>query len=414
MVTLKILHVADLHFGYVEEDPLKKAAISDELKRELRQDEPKAVFLRNSQSLFRTQKVDVLAFTGDVGVRDDVNAIKSGVQYLSKLKDRLSIDASSVIAAPGNHDLCREAATGDELTDFIEACSKEGFACAGRHEPACRSVKGIPIVAINTCLGGTEHALYGLPKEFWEAIKTGIEKFGKLEAETLCKMPDDIRDQLRSIDVPAIGQSQFDKIDTFLQPFPGNCAVVLGHHNPLPDHRLIVRPYAGLVDAGRLIFSLMNNGRKALFLHGHTHWDSTLVAKSPDTLDSGFVISLGENGLHTMQRDSAPSVALIQVFADKSGNFLCAAVSRYHQRGISFSRVHSFHVLDDSSNAKKDDIDIDYLSPRTAVYFEDLAEKLNMDQDELAVALLRRTAIRQIEIENVDQPRHQWRITRNG
>ncbi len=415
MKQVGILHLSDFHFGFTPGPmALDKVRISEKLKRELPENDPRSIFFRMLTPLFGEQQVDLLAFTGDFGLGNNLESMSSGISYLSRIRSRLNINPDHVIIAPGNHDLDREAEGDRELDQLINACAKEGFSVATRLDPACIEVKGIPIIAINTCLGGTEHAYYGLPQDLWNVVSTVVTSFKDLSEKIETEIPEKIKSQLTALDIPAIGQSQFDRIIEHLQSFEGNCAILLGHHNLLPTHTMVVRPYAEIIDSGQLIFNLIGSERRILFLHGHTHCDSTLIAQSPEELESGFIACIGGNGLHSIPWGGEASVSYIKLMADDSSDFLAAVVSRYQKRGLNFVKVNRFPIWDEPTKKIDTNISIDELDFRLDFSFGEVAEKLNVENHEtLAVELLRRRGLRQIEINDIHRPVGDWRIIRN-
>lgn len=228
-------------------------------------------------------------------------------------------------------------------------------------------------------------------------------------------IPSEFRPLLKEMDIPAIGQDQLETVNNFLKDTEGNCAVLLGHHNPLPTHQLVIRPYAGLVDAGQLIFEMINTEKRIIFLHGHTHCDTTLIANCPEILYSGFIACLGANGLHRLPWGGVPSAAFIKLLADENGNFLAAIVSRFQMNGVSFMKTQNFPIYDDTARNFRSTIAFDNLDPEVSYTFDQVFERLNLsDKQKLKVELLKRRSLRQIKIADVDRSEEDWRITRNA
>jgi hypothetical protein len=419
MKRLGILHISDLHFGYAPElratkKAAKKIPISQRLMNELIKDDPREIFLNSVSILLQKREVDIIAFTGDAGWTNNQSGLELGILYLSKLRKRLNVLPENVIISPGNHDLDRSAQEEDELNQLNHRCKAEQFTFAGREEPACVRQKGIPVIAINTCLGGAEQAFYGLPKELIKFITKSVKTLDKLTGKLYSKLPEEMKSHLKSMDIPAVGQKQLNSIDVCLGNSAGNCAIVLGHHNLLPTHRLIIRPFADIVDSGRLFFNLLGGGRRILFLHGHTHCDTAVIARAPDDLHSGFIACLGGNGLHSISHNAVASASYIEVLTDDNSNFLTANVQRFQQNGVDFLRGHSFAIWDEGQDVPRSNIEIDKLPPRISYYLTEVAQQLGIsDYSFLAVELLRRRNFRQIEILDLHKPMEDWRITKN-
>ncbi len=255
---LSILHIADLHCGYV--GTRKESPVSSSLTREL-DTHPQTLFLQRMNSLLRSLKVDIIAFTGDLRWGKTPSHLSQGVEYLKILKNRLEVEPDNVLVAPGNHDLNRSASSDREFDEFIDACQREGFTCSKRNAPAFKEINGIPVITLNTCLGGTEKAFYGLPEEFWGEICKSVEGISSLGPKFESTLPLAIKDQLIELDIPAVGNSQLEILDKYLSTKKGNCVIILGHHNLLPTHQLVVRPYPDILDSGKLIHNLLGARR---------------------------------------------------------------------------------------------------------------------------------------------------------
>lgn len=420
-----ILHIPDLHFGSISEliKSKKGLPISEQLQKDMGSDDPKELFLNRVSFLLRNQEVDVIAFTGDAGLHAEeerltLNSMGLGIEYLSKLKDRFNIPSDRVVIAPGNHDLNRRAPKNDEFLDFITKCKDQGFSVATRTDPALITVKGVPFIAINTCLGGTEQAYYGLPVNFWQVIKELITKL-ETQKDTLTsgiidKIPEEVQHQLKAMDIPAVGDVQLNKILESFISIQGNCAVVLGHHNLLPTNRVVIRPFAELLDSGRIIFNLINDGRRLVFLHGHTHCETSLSLRSPEANDTGFMLCLGGNGLHTINQGASASATYIQLFVDDNNDFLCAIISRLQQRGTDFIKDKSFIVWDNSSRVPPRNFSVQSMDLRTVYTLDELSRKYGYtSKEDLAAEIMRYRSYHQFEINDMHKPIEDWTIIRN-
>jgi hypothetical protein len=393
-----------------------KVNLSEQLKRDIGSDDPKEIFLGRISALSHRHKVHTLAFTGDLGYGDDLGAMEDGIDYIATLGERLKIPSGLVVVSPGNHDLDRKRAAGSEFDHLVEKCGEKGFAIADRERPARVAVNGIPILSVNTCLGGTEFAYYDLPEHFWRKLRKLLEGFESIDETLLFDMPEEIKSQLQTaMDIPAIGQRQCNEAEEYLSDGSGNFSVIIGHHNPLPTPRLVVRPFAEIIDVGRLIFNLLSNERRILFLHGHTHCDSALLTRSPDMADSGVMVCIGATGLHRMP-GSTSSVSFIEVLADEKPDFLCAIVYRYLLKGSDFVQENPFILWDDMLRTSRSGLSIERLTAGKTFTVAEIASVLGRgydDREELAVELLRHRVTHQIEIQDVSRPIEDWRISVN-
>jgi len=251
-----ILHISDLHFGYNHTpDTVKKALVTDEFKSEMPQSDPRELFLNDSRNLFQNKPIDIIAFTGDMGIGKIHGTMELGVNFLKKLGEQLNIPPEFIVIAPGNHDVDRDAKSNREFDNFISRCNDEHFRVAKKTEPIFINMNGLPIVAINTCLGGTEKALYELPNSFWKSVKDSLDKIGEGGED----LGENIL--LKDMDIPAIGTTQINEIISYLSERKGNCTIILGHHNLSPTHQLVLRPYAEVIDSGQLLYSILKQDK---------------------------------------------------------------------------------------------------------------------------------------------------------
>lgn len=420
MERISILHISDLHFfaddpsNLNNKDQDKPKPFSDTMKSQLIYKDSKDCFYKNALNIFGKQKFDLIACTGDLGHQNISGSIKKGADYISKLADRLEVPRDHVIISPGNHDLDRDAMPGNEFIEFIDACSSEEFTFPYLMSPAYFEIKGIPVISINTCLGGTEHALHGLPEEFWDIVKKFITENDDLANILNAEMPAEFKHQIQAMSIPAIGQSQLESIWSYLTKNNGNgnFSVLLCHHNPLPAHKVEIRPYSNIIDAGPLLYGLMQHKRRVFILHGHTHCETSLTIHTDEQNEHGFITAIGSNGLYS---SISSSVANIQILIDSNKNFLVGLIDSRIKRGDDFSAIKSYEVYDIPTEEIQSTYNLDDLDPNTTFEFKDIASKLNtIPDDNLAEDLLKFSRRRQLNISNLRDQFDNWIINRIG
>lgn len=410
---MNILHITDLHCGLEETSvPIgdtKDESLTEKFTGQLRYEDCRELFLSRVLDLLQGNPVDIIACTGDLGV------LKIGAEYIAKLAGKLVVKPDGVIISPGNHDLDRDARDGNELNEFLDSCADNGFRCAGWETPLCTTVKGVPIVAFNSCLGGTQHTRFGVPEKYWIKARRLLEQMGRLRKDKAFEAMPDLRVKLQALDIPAVGKSQLESASDYLRQTRKKFVIALIHHNPLPTSGVEVRPYATLVDSGRLLSRLVENGRRALVLHGHAHCDSTFQVQIPDSSDDdpGCFTTIGDHGLHGMS-DYA-SATHIQVLVDKDDNFLAGVVSRFVNRGYDFKRESSFYFFDIPSPIRQETPALSTLDVHKKYSFREIADTLGLPPDDnLATTLLRLTTVKPISIGGIGLAKEAWEITRNA
>jgi hypothetical protein len=265
-------------------------------------------------------------------------------------------------------------------------------------------IDNVPIVVLNTCLGGTEYAIHGMPGNYWDDVRAALKTL-------LSGKPNE--DLLDAMDIPAIGNTQLDAVGNHLREQQGNCAIILGHHPPLPTHNSEVRPYATLVDSGQFIYRLISNGHRILYLHGHTHCSSSLVAHSPENFTDGFFACIGDRGLFGTDDATA---TYIQVITHDNGDFGAALVYRYQKSGASIRSSTQFELRDVLAGDSDTQFDITPLGSNKKISFANARKILRIDDahtNDFALDLLRHHSQRQVSITNLESPPENWNITRN-
>lgn len=416
---INILHIADLHCDASNaknaKNPLKKVKLSSSFKNSLGSFDPREIFYNKITSLLNGLDVDILAFTGDISWQNDFNGMNAGLEYLDRLREKICLDNSSVLISPGNHDLDRDTDIGEEFKQLLSLCEGFGFLVAQPLEPILIEKKGIPLVGLNTCLGGTEQTEHGLPKEFWESVKKSIKDLGNLDESLKEKIPDEIQPQLIDLDVPAIGYKQLDKIEEFASKFTGNCVLTFGHHNLLPTHQMNIMPYADLLDSGEFIFRFLNQGKYVLFFHGHTHCDTSLSAYSPEDSENqkGVITCLGTCGLHTVASGWIPSASHVKIFVDENYDFLSAIVNRFIFRTTIVSKMNAFSIYANYVDPMKIQASINELETKRTYTFKEAQEISGVkDDDSFASQLIMRRCSSQINIVDPHKQYSDWRITK--
>ena len=340
-----LLHITDLHLGAPSDrHPLAPTADSKdketsvEFRSALAEPDGRNGFLIHAQNNAHCWSVDLLVCTGDLGWRCLEDCMQQGADYVGRLADACGIMHESVLVAPGNHDVNQKAEPGRELDLFQQVCKRQQFVFPRREKPALLERNGIPIVAINTCLGGTEHAprIEGLPEDYYQKEKAHLGTVAD-------GVPEALRDhwQFVSMDIPALGQKQRSQVAKYLaQHTQSGFAVIAMHHNPLPTGNLEIRPYSNILDNGPFLLQLTENNARVLALHGHTHSDSTsrFFPQFDGRVNAaGHVTSIGSPGFAL---DARASARLIRVYTRDSGTIIKIDIERIERHGAYFRDTH--------------------------------------------------------------------------
>lgn len=422
MKKLNILHISDLHFkqdgsfdtikDINKKDQKSLEIISKTLKKETTYKDSKDCFFVNVFGLFGNEKFDLIACTGDLGYQNLPGSIEKGAHYIGKLADILEVSRENVIITPGNHDLDRDAENGKEFEKFTQICSSKQFTFPKIMEPVLIEKMGIPIIALNSCLGGTEHALLSLPQTFWDIVKKYITENVDLSNVLNDNIPEELKFQIQAMDIPAIGKSQLKSMWDYLGNKQGNFSIILCHHNPMPAYYAQIRPYSSIIDSGPFIYGLWKQKKRAFILHGHTHCEGVLTTHEEDQKEHGFVTTIGSYGLFS---SSSAAVTSIKILIDSDNNFLAGIITRHIKKGDIFQSMPEFYVLDRANSIVQSKYSLDKVEANKQLEFSDFASILGKEKcEKTAEDLLRLSSRRQINITNIDKPIENWIISKIG
>ena len=312
MNVLTILHISDFHFyektGTTitidkKDNSLSPAFISAVTNSAEDQ------FLSDIVGFKPINGFDFIACTGDLGNNGIKKNIKMGAKYLERLAKILNISPQNVFISPGNHDLRRERKPENELKDFCDICDDLGFSYADYNSSTLKPICDIPVLILNTCLGGTEKAYYGYKKEDWDKIKNALKKDEKILKEDL--------------DIPAIGNNQLSTLkQNICENCSGDFSIILMHHNPLPTNNMELKPYANIIDAGPFISYCMETQKHIIVLHGHTHCEAELTVAKYDSKgnQNGWITALGKEKFHH-------AVTVIEIWLTNDNDFIKAYIT---------------------------------------------------------------------------------------
>ncbi len=311
MKNLAILHISDLHFSKKNVTPstidLKDRTLSNGFISAI-SNKAEEQFLNDIIGFKPNDGFDFIACTGDLGEYGLKDNIKLGAKYLERLSKALTIAPENVLISPGNHDLKRRRKPENELKEFCEICDDLGFTYSDYDSSTLKFFNNIPVLILNTCLGGTEKAYYEYSEKEWGKIKSLLKKGNKIFKEDL--------------DIPAIGTNQLSNLKSSIcDDCQGDFSVILMHHNPLPTNNVELKPYANILDGGPFLSYCIESQKHIIVLHGHTHCDAEMtVSKYNNRGDQqGWVTAIGKKKFYH-------SASIIDVWLTNDNNFIKAQV----------------------------------------------------------------------------------------
>lgn len=305
MECFNILHITDLHFGqeynYENTSDIKDKTLSDTIKNNFN-DRWQTTFF---DSVYRWQnqneKIEYLAFTGDLAQSGSIeqderrSRIELGLVFLIQLCKKLSLPLDRLIIAPGNHDLDRNNKT-DQFQDLKELCKKHSINnCSTDNIFSVEIKPDIKIFSINSCLGATEK------------VESFDEQYYSKHLKDLRSQKDKTFEDInrnefiyqKDLDIPAIGDDQNRELLNQISAIKGcDSCILMMHHNPMPTASVEIRPYSNVIDGGRLVKELLETGKKIFILHGHTHFESSLISFLPNSQKRNYVATVGGAALN--------------------------------------------------------------------------------------------------------------------
>jgi len=390
MKSIRLLHITDLHFGKEiksdkEESVDKKdKAISPEFYNKINthwtHDFIEAV--KNWERITHT-KINGIVFTGDLGIAGNSESIEKGVIFLNLLCQSLEIEKDNLILCPGNHDLQRDN-IDTEFKIFEDHLRSNGYTNFSSYEKICKiKINNISIYSVNSCLGGVEQSLF--IKKYKDIIKDlGSEEKDEFVTQLNNLKQDYLADYL---DIPAIGTKQIDDLVATIGNSNSDSAIVLMHHNIMPNNSIEMRPYSNIIDGGKAITSLMNTRKKIFILHGHTHFEYNIVASFPEQKDN-FVSTIGCGSLN--EEEGTKSNILEFYFSENDKHLITKVHSLFKFGTTGYKNKFSYDIYEKTLSRGESKIKLlEVVEEHNILRFDELKQKTNsLNDDELLKVLL--------------------------
>jgi hypothetical protein len=329
----RILQVGDLHLPTAAKTARsadqKDPGFSIDLRNAISRQPIKAVFKR-LYALLNSNSIDAVLLMGDMTDYGELKGYQAGVEYIANaLQLGATRQHASVFTGivPGNHDISRDLAKqpglGAKFTPLKEALHKAGLAqipaehsvaaCVGAADARCN------VILMNSCWGCG--AVGYIPQEFRQTVGDAIEAVLSTGDQKALRAYYD-----RQFDTPAFSENSVSNLVSALaENSDAELAIVVAHHNLLPQRLPRLAPYTELVNSGALRAALLEAKRPVLYLHGHIHTDPVEVLARPG---GDVVVSisapLAEKGFNILEvvftKAGAPlALHIIPWVVDESG-----------------------------------------------------------------------------------------------
>lgn len=303
--SIKILQLGDLNLPDWKEDTssvdYKDKAFSKRIADDLRQ-KSLANVLRKIHQIATSGNIHAVINMGDYTSIGKTEYIRPAVEIIDALCSDQRGLKPAMLGVPGNHDVSKDeaASLGDaaKFNGIVETFRIHGWVnppttSAVPHLLESSDGASLALLLLNTSIGSW--STHVLPASI-EAQFTGE----KLHEEPLQDThSDDIgasgkplpqfpalrnREEQRyhQLDTPYVSHRVINETSNFLQTLERRSAVIIGHHNLLPQRIPRILAYGELLNAGAFRSLLHSSQKTIIYLHGHIHEDPIEQVSAPD------------------------------------------------------------------------------------------------------------------------------------
>ena len=249
-----ILHLSDIHFGTFH-------ALPDTLQLE----ELLFPFIENIK---RTQRIDIVAVTGDLSSKAEEGEFKRAVVFLRELMRTVGVGMDRLLVIPGNHDIFRPAPEERRFGNYVEFV-----------EELYRSADA------PTAIYGEYRSLYDEARKIWKREPRsckGSELYRIAVYDDLQLVVvglNSVVTQNARLDYGEITPSQLNSVrlhlDGLVGAQSGYVRIALLHHHLLVVPSFLTEGFPERIVRNQsfVLHSLLGSGVRVV-LHGHTHFGS--------------------------------------------------------------------------------------------------------------------------------------------
>lgn len=290
MKAIQLLQLGDVHYPEYRKESMidaKDRAFPQGLQ-ELTQLNPLQAVMRRIGKL----EADFILLCGDITTRGDVGQYDDGLAYLFQNLDLNKRDPDSLHAVPGNHDVERAKVdpTGADLYakfgSFASLWASRGLPILTVDGPRKTTFSRGPVhatvISLNSALGCGEQYY---PSEIRNEMRELLRHY---EAQTTLDRSFAISGQ--SLDTPLICQPDIEAACEMIRAQDAaSIAVVLAHHNLLPQATPRIALYSELLNGGLVRSRLSSLGKAVIYCHGHIHENPIEIIQDPRSAKSRLI-----------------------------------------------------------------------------------------------------------------------------
>ena len=434
--SIRILQIGDIHLPEWQESQSdvdrKDKAFSKEIADDLSHPRLRGV-LKRLHDIANHGEIDCVAVMGDLTSWGKTEFLSPAVDIVDTLVRRTDGSRPLMIGVPGNHDVDKaEAAVlgkAGKFKSFSSAFESRGWMRPPTEDCVSLTLKSrggrsVASLLVNTSIGSwSTHFLPGkLAGEYSEnalgkaPLDISPDARKDVGAATNGSGHDRSEQLFLQMDTPYISQRSVATLSDKLLETDGSTAIVVAHHNLLPQRIPRILPYGEMLNGGYFRQLLHSSNRNIVYLHGHIHEDPIEVISVPGNKVSGK----DERKILTV---SAPALSdgfnEITLFFGADNDVFLVRITKY--------RPNSFNVIGNYSdqdtvyiplkrhlneliigNAKKLWQRVKELKVANWPQILPEAEKLGVDEDELEMIFLKLFCCGLVTIGQLGRPRFKW------
>lgn len=281
-----LVQIGDVHLsehqnelvGDIKDKSLPTALVASVAPQKLR------LVIRGVLDICEKQGADGIFICGDLATRGDLAEYERCVNYLSDALNLLEASRwpqESLHAVPGNHDVNRTLCGAADLLQKFGVL-KTPWSNIKLPILATDSVRrtdvpvgdgGVALYSLNSCIGCGETRL--LPDAVARQLKDVLDSYAAtVDPATAFAL---VGEQL---DTPAFLHEHVEELTTSVKALSDKwAALVLAHHNMLPQAIPRVAVYTEVVNGGLVRSRLSSCPRPVIYCHGHIHADPIEVVQ---------------------------------------------------------------------------------------------------------------------------------------
>lgn len=307
METLRILQIGDIHLPEWQETKSdvdhKDKEFSEEISDDISLGRLRSV-LRRLHDISTRSHIDCVALMGDLTSFGEIQQIQPAIDIIDALVTGPEGHKPLMMTVPGNHDIDKDEAAllgkSGKFRSLVAAVENRRWLrpptddCLRYPLGPRAGGPSIDCLLLNTSIGSwSPHLLPpGLAREYeTEALAAAPIQLAKEAVADIANTPgwtesvlrNRTEQRFRQMDTPYVSKRSLATLSDKLRDLAGGAAIVMAHHNLLPQRVPRLLAYGEMLNAGFLRQMLHASNRNVIYLHGHLHEDPVEVISVPST-----------------------------------------------------------------------------------------------------------------------------------